>query len=95
MTMFLLPSTFWTESVVRSPRAVAELSQEDMFVAFIRHIQGDWGELDLFDWQVNDDALEYGGRLASQYRDAHGTWFLIITERDRSVTKILLPGEAM
>ena len=95
MTMFLLPSVFWTESVVKSPRAVAELSQEDMFVAFIRHIQGDWGELDQFDWQVNDDALEYGGRLASQYRDVHGTTFLIITERDRSVTKILLPGDAM
>lgn len=95
MTMFLLPSVFWTESVVKSPRAVAELSQEDMFVAFIRHIHGDWGELDQFDWQVNDDALEYGGRLASQYCDVHGTTFLIITERDRSVTKILLPGDAM
>ena len=95
MTMFILPSSFWAESVVKSPRAVAEISQEDMFVAFIRHIEGDWGELDQFDWQVNDDALEYGGRLASQYRDVHGTMFLIITERDRSVTTILLPGEAM
>ena len=66
-----------------------------MLAAFIRHIQGDWGELDQFDWQVNDDALEYGGRLVSQYCDVHGTRFLIITERDRSITKILLPGEAL
>jgi len=84
---------FWTGSVVKTLRADAEISREDMFVAFIRHINGDWGELDEFDWKTNDDALEYGDRIVSQYRDVHGTVFLIITERDRSVTRILLPED--
>lgn len=93
MSLHFHAGVFWTGSVVKTLRADAEISREDMFVAFIRHANGDWGELDEFDWKTNDDALEYGDRIVSRYRDVHGTQFLIITERDRSVTRILLPGD--
>ncbi|MGH3832912.1 MAG: hypothetical protein ACRDRS_21140 [Pseudonocardiaceae bacterium] len=54
-----------------------------------RHVMGDWGEVADHDAQVNDTALADGQRLVSVYGPV---W--VITEADRSVTTILLPGEA-
>ncbi|MGH3825872.1 MAG: hypothetical protein ACRDQX_01660 [Pseudonocardiaceae bacterium] len=54
-----------------------------------RHEMGDWGQVDDHDAQVNDTALADGGRLLSVYGIV---W--VITEPDRSVTTMLLPGEA-
>ena len=70
-----------------------ELTWVDIAAGLRRHVSGDWGEVDEFDWTVNDDALEFGDRLLSVYRAACGTVFWIITERDRSLTTILLPEE--
>ena len=73
--------------------ALAELAEQDVRRALVRHIAGDWGQLDEQDWKANDDALEHGGRLLSRYLTPSGTPFWIITEHDRSVTTILLPDE--
>ena len=54
---------------------------------------GDWGNLDEHDWKMNDDGLEFGGRLLSEYFAQDGTKFWIVTECDRSVTTVLLPKE--
>ena len=58
-----------------------------------RHELGDWGDLDAEDRAQNDLALEQGERLLSAYgiRDDLKVW--VITERDRSVTTILLPED--
>lgn len=60
-----------------------------------RHGNCDWGDLCDEDKATNDDALEYGGRLMSQYRresyPSQRIW--IITEADRSCTTVLFPHE--
>ena len=58
-----------------------------------RHASGDWGEVCEDDWRANDEALDSGDRLLSAYRTAKDERIWIITERDRSVTTILLPDE--
>lgn len=57
-----------------------------------RHAYGDWGDLDEFDKQLNEQAYKDGDRLLSSYNLPAGkVW--IITEWDRSVTTILLPSD--
>ncbi len=70
-----------------------EVEMEALFESFIRHLNGNWGDLDEHDWKANDDAIEYGGRVLSSYLDRNDTRFWIITEADRSATTILLPSE--
>lgn len=62
--------------------------------SFIRHCNGDWGDLCEEDKMANDFALLNGGdRLFSRYDYKNGVIIYIITEWDRSVTTILLPEE--
>ena len=58
-----------------------------------RHVSGDWGDLEEFDRQQNDDALKEGGRMFSAYHTSDGTKVWIITEADRSYTTALLPED--
>lgn len=59
-----------------------------------RHLGGDWGDLDDSDHHQNDEALQSGeDRLFSSYQVAPDLKLWIITERDRSVTTLLLPDE--
>lgn len=57
-----------------------------------RHQSGDWGDVDPFDAQANEDALKEDARIFSVYQlgDVQ-VW--VITEADRSSTCVLLPGE--
>jgi hypothetical protein len=59
----------------------------------LRHITGDWGDLDAMDWASNDRDVVEGGRLLSAYTLADGTRLWIITEWDRCATTLLLPEE--
>ena len=79
--------------VVMTRGAWSELPYEDVVEAFVRHLAGDWGELDEHDRQQNELGLQHGGRLFSRYVSRQGTAFWIITEWDRSVTTVLLPME--
>nr|AKN36317.1 Plasmid related protein [Vibrio tasmaniensis] len=57
-----------------------------------RHQSGDWGETCIEDKITNDEATKTGERVISNYTICdQSVW--IITERDRSVTTILLPCE--
>lgn len=58
-----------------------------------RHCAGDWGEVVEEDRQANEEALETGNRLMSTYDTAKNVRIWVITEWDRSVTTILLPGD--
>ena len=57
-----------------------------------RHASGDWGDLCASDKVRNEDALAIGERLMSSYETPEGSVW-IITEADRSVTTVVLPGE--
>lgn len=66
-----------------------------MFIAqsLQRYARCDWGDIDAEDAQLNDDAVKSGDRVVAAYINAAGTKIYIITERDRSVTTVLLPEE--
>lgn len=77
--------------IVIAPAALSRLSADDIRKALIRHVNGDWGDLDKTDREENQDSLEKGRRLVSVYHNRDGTQFWIITEADRSVTNVYLP----
>ncbi|MFA0057711.1 type I restriction endonuclease subunit M [Vibrio echinoideorum] len=57
-----------------------------------RHLSGDWGNVCIEDKVTNDEATQTGERIISSYTiSKQSVW--IITERDRSVTTILLSRE--
>jgi len=75
-------------------KAVMErIVPEDASQALERHGMGDWGDHNARGKQENDDALQYGGRLLSVYRDRKGVEFWIITEAHRNMTTVLLPAD--
>jgi len=73
--------------------AAEQLHDDDVFKALVRHLAGDWGDVDKQDWHANDTAVSEGRRLLSAYADRRNTRFWIITEADRSATTVLLPEE--
>jgi hypothetical protein len=79
--------------IVLTPGVMTSLTPEEFFDALRRHVNGDWGDIDEQDWNANNHALVYGGRILSQYYTDEGTKFWVITEADRSITTFLLPEE--
>lgn len=79
--------------VVATANAAGTLPQDEILVAFRRHASGDWGDVDEEDRESNDRAFQHGDRLLSVYHTAEGIKFWIITEWDRSVTTVLMPGD--
>ncbi len=79
--------------VVITRNALETIPPRDVLQALARHADGDWGDLCDDDRQENELSLKVGYRLFSAYHAADGTKFWIITEADRSVTTVLLPGD--
>lgn len=80
-------------SIYSTPGVIQSIPHQEIVDAIMRHVSGDWGDLDREDKQANDDAILHGGRLLSAYTSSDGIRFWIITEADRSMTTILLPEE--
>jgi hypothetical protein len=82
-------------TVVATPGVLAAFTAagDDPLAYLIRHIAGDWGEVNAEDRRANEESLVRGERLLSVYRMSNGTKFWIITELDRSATTFLLPDE--
>lgn len=68
------------------------LDHQDITAGVLRHCCGDWGECCAEDRELNERNLKNGGRLHSVFTDLNGTTFWILTEHDRSVCTVLLPG---
>ena len=81
--------------IVASTGVMSALSPEEAMSCLVRHLSGDWGDVDEGDWKQNDAALEQGLCLLSRYCSKDGTKFWIVTEADRSRTTILLPSESI
>ena len=81
--------------VVMTPGAAA--LNVDFAPYLARHLSGDWGNLDAFDRQQNNQAVREDLRILSAYDvpiqggEKERIW--IITEADRSATTVLLPEE--
>ena len=82
-------------SIVATPGALAalEASGADPMAYVVRHIAGDWGEVDEHDRRENELSLREGFRLMSVYTLSNRVKIWVITEADRSSTCILLPSE--
>ena len=85
-------------------RGVADLMAENeefakfVTVSLVRHLKGDWGDVDGEDKLANDEAVKAGDRILSAYNDDRfpkngiaTIW--ILTEGDRSATTVLFPDE--
>ena len=76
------------------PDAQKVLTKEDVFVALSRHIVGDWGDIGVAAWKRNDRSLQLGQRVVSVYHAGNGNEFWVITDRERSLTTILVPTKS-
>jgi len=81
--------------IVATPGALEALARASQTPTefLLRHTNGNWGQLDTQDVAENEYSLKHGFRLLSSYRTAEGEALWLITEADRSVTTLLLPGE--
>ncbi|MFA6546167.1 MAG: hypothetical protein WCS99_17235 [Limisphaerales bacterium] len=79
--------------LVATPNALEHIPNPDIMTALLRHLTGDWGDVDEHDREENELSLKEGFRLLSVYRSAKGVKFWIITEADRSRTTVLLPED--
>ena len=80
-------------TIVMTQGAMDALTQDDVFDALVRHLAGDWGNLDDVDRRQNDLAITHGGRILSTHQSRSDVKFWVITEADRSATTFLLPAE--
>jgi hypothetical protein len=86
---------FGPGSIVATPGALEAFSAsgQEPLPFLMRHLAGDWGELDEQDVRENELSLLHGWRILSSYTLSDGTKIWIITEADRSATTFLLPEE--
>lgn len=83
--------------VYATPGALAALKAAKLhpIALIVRHVRGDWGELDEEDQKQNEVALIAGMRLLSSYTLTTGKKVWVITEADWSATTLLLPGRIL
>lgn len=58
----------------------------------LRHVRGDWGDLDDFDKESNERALATRNQIRSVYQLTHGKCY-VVTEVGHTYTTIYLPSE--
>jgi hypothetical protein len=89
------PPRFELGKVVATPGALRLLEAHSLNpLQFLsRHAHGDWGDVCPEDAQANDRGLIDDDRLLSAYALPGGERVWVLTECDRSVTTVLLPGE--
>lgn len=82
-------------SIYSTPGALAacEASRTPALVLLMRHVAGDWTEMEEPDQAANRLAVRDGSRVFSAYRLSTGVKVWVITEADRSSTTMLLPKE--
>ncbi len=70
--------------IVATPAALGELGKAGQapWDFLVRHVQGDWGDLDAEDRRLNDEAVKAGERILSAYMLKTGVRVWIITEAD-------------
>ena len=95
MTKTTLPVRFPLGQTVATPGALKALTEagQSPYSLLVRHQSGDWGDLNEEDKAENEISLTEGFRLLSAYHLPTGVKIWVITERDRSVTTLLLPDE--
>ena len=93
-------SKFHPGQIVATPGALEALQDagQQPQVFLVRHLMGDWGELDQDDRSLNYAAVIDGSRILSAYTTSKGERLWIITEAAddhgrRASSCLLLPSE--
>ncbi len=70
--------------IVATPGAIEALTESGQTFEFFleKHLGGDWGEVNVEDQRLNDQALLDGGRLLSSYRTLKGVVIWLLTEAE-------------
>lgn len=86
---------FGLGQIVGTPGSLQALieAKQDPVDLLLRHVTGDWGDLDDEDKKENELSVKEEFRILSSYALETGVKVWVITEWDRSVTTILLPEE--
>lgn len=92
MLLITVQSKFPLGQIVITPNAMTSVTAENINDGLRRHASGDWGNVCPEDAEQNNEALQIGERVLSAYGEGQQR-FWIITERDRSVTTILMPED--
>lgn len=79
-------------NIVMTRGVANHIDMADINQCISRHIRCDWGDISDADWMCNTYALMHRERLLSRYNLSEYSVY-VITERDRSVTTILLTDE--
>jgi hypothetical protein len=95
----MLGPLFSLGRIVATPGALAAISESRLRESLLSHQHGDWGSVCAEDARENDLSVTKGFRILSCYAidrekpavDDNRLW--ILTEADRSVTTVLLPGD--
>lgn len=78
---------------ILSKAAQVTLSRDEVWVAFLNHSSGDWGNVDEQTAEANFLALQHGGALRSAYYTSGGIRFTITTNAERTRTTVQLEQE--
>jgi hypothetical protein len=79
--------------LVITSAALQAVPAEEIYRGIDRHVCGDWGEVSDADRVENEFALRHGLRVMSVFESKGGVRFWVLSEADRSVTTVLLPGD--
>ena len=95
-----MPFKFTPGQVVATPGVLRALESagEVSSTFLVRHLSGDWGDVDTHDHRANEQALKDGSRIFSVYHLKDRTKIYIITEAvndasTRASTCVMLPDE--
>lgn len=82
-------------NIVATPEALESLeaNKQTPEELLARHVAGDWGDLSEEDKEENILSLKEELRIFSSYRLNNNEKVYVITEKDRSVTTLLLSRE--
>lgn len=73
--------------IIHESKSCRQISRVEKLIALERHKNGDWGLVDLEDWQHNNRNLRSGrGELISKYAAADGIVFGLCTAGDHTCT---------
>lgn len=87
MEKFTLGLTFTTQTVKQF------FSPDFVKSCFLRHQQGDFGDICQHDTAINIENIDRKGRILSSYKNENGETLWIITDAGHGVTTALLPSE--
>lgn len=79
--------------VVMTLGAQQVISEPVAALLLTRHMSGDYGDICSEDVDLNNARINTGGRILSSYDVSETESVWVVTEKNRSITTILLPSE--